>query len=350
MKKQIMATLLVATMAISMVGCGTKAKTDTTTKEATTKEEVTTDTKQSVKSEKYTLKVGTVLTETDPIYLGLEEFKKNVEEKTDGNVTVELYSGSQLGADEDVLEQAKVGAGVGIITDPGRMSNYIKDFGVLSGPYLADDYEDALALMDTTVYKALADEFNKDGFKILSFNYYQGSRNLFTKNPISKPEDLKGQRIRSSGSDVVTKSLEAMGANTTVLPWSEAYQALQQKVIEGVEVHNSAAVGSSIFEVTNYVTLTGHFQLLTGLVISNDWFEKLPAEYQTILMDESYNAGKFASDIVIKKGDEFLQTCIDNGIEVIECDREAFKAAADKAYDELGYRELKDKLMAELGK
>jgi tripartite ATP-independent transporter DctP family solute receptor len=346
MKKQFLASLLIAAMAVSTVGCGTAAKdnsTSTTGKEAE-------KAKDTSKSKKYTLKIGTVLTEADPIYLGLEEFKKNVEEKTDGNVTVELYSGSQLGADEDVLEQAKVGPGVGIITDPGRMSNYIKDFGILSGPYLADDYEGALKLMNTSVYKSLADEFQDDGFKILSFNYYQGSRNLFTKSPVSKPEDLKGMRIRSSGSDVVTKSLEAMGANTTVLAWSEAYQALQQKVIEGVEVHNSAAVGSSIYEVTNYVTLTGHFQLLTGLVISNDWFKKLPEEYQTILEDESYSAGKFASDMVIKKDSEYLQKCVDGGVEVVECDKEAFKKAADKAYDELGYRELKDKLMVELGK
>lgn len=334
MKKQLMATLLIAAMTISMTGCGAAGKSDSTGK----------------KGDKYTLKLGTVLTEADPIYKGLEEFKKNVEEKTDGNVTIELYSGSQLGADEDVLEQAKVGAGVGIITDPGRMSNYIKDFGILSGPYLADDYEGALALMNTLVYKELAGQFQNDGFKILSFNYYQGSRNLFTKSPVSKPEDLNGLRIRSSGSDVVTKSLEAMGANTTVLAWSEAYQALQQKVIEGVEVHNSAAVGSSIYEVTDYVTLTGHFQLLTGLVISNGWFEKLPVEYQTILEDESFKAGKFASDIVIDKDSEYLQKCIDGGVEVIDCDKEAFKAAADKAYDELGYRELKDKLMSELGK
>ncbi len=298
----------------------------------------------------YTLKVGTVLTENDPLYKGLELFKSNVEKRTDGNVTVELYSGSQLGADEDVLEQAKVGAGVGIITDPGRMSNYIKDFGILGGPYIATDYEDALRLMDTSVYKELVGEFEAYGFKILSFNYFQGSRNLYTKNPVTKPEDLKGQRIRSSGSAIVTKSLEAMGANTTVMPWSEAYQALQQKVIEGVEVHNSAAIGASIYEVTNYVAETGHFQLLTGLVISNDWFKKLPAEYQTILEEESYNAGKSASAVVVANDAEYLKKCIEGGLILTTVDKPAFIAAAEKAYDAVGYRELKDKIDQELGR
>ncbi|QTL99599.1 C4-dicarboxylate ABC transporter [Iocasia frigidifontis] len=328
MKQKLLASILILGLLISLAACSGTGK--------------------DAKGESYVLKVGTVLTEADPIYKGLEVFKKSVEQRTDGAVTVELYSGSQLGADEDVLEQAKVGAGVGIITDPGRMSNYIKDFGILGGPYLANDYEGALKLMKTSVYKDLVGEFEEYGFKVLSFNYYQGSRNLFTKSPVTKPEDLNGLRIRSSGSDVVTKSLEAMGANTTVLPWSEAYQALQQKVIEGVEVHNSAAVGSSIYEVTDYLSQTGHFQLLTGLVISNNWFEKLPEEYQSILTEESYNAGKYASDIVIKKNGEFLQTITDAGIEVVDVD--AFKAAAESTYDDLGYRELKDKIDKELGR
>ncbi|AZO93342.1 C4-dicarboxylate TRAP transporter substrate-binding protein [Halocella sp. SP3-1] len=330
MKQKLLATILILGLLISLAACSGTGK--------------------DAQGESYVLKVGTVLTEADPIYKGLEVFKKSVEQRTDGAITVELYSGSQLGADEDVLEQAKVGAGVGIITDPGRMSNYIKDFGILGGPYLANDYEGALKLMKTSVYKDLVGEFEEYGFKVLSFNYYQGSRNLFTKSPVTKPEDLNGLRIRSSGSDVVTKSLEAMGANTTVLPWSEAYQALQQKVIEGVEVHNSAAVGSSIYEVTDYLSQTGHFQLLTGLVISNNWFEKLPEEYQSILTEESYNAGKYASDIVIKKNGEFLQTITDAGIEVVDVDVDAFKAAAESTYDDLGYRELKDKIDKELGR
>ena len=348
MIKRILAVLLVVAMTSVAGGCAKQSSNAGTNEQ--TKAEAKTETKTETKGEKFTLKIGTVLTEADPVFTALQGFKSTVEEKTQGNVVVELYSGSQLGSDEDVLEQAKIGAGVGIITDPGRMSNYIKEFGILGGPYLADNYEGALKLMETSVYRELVDKFSDYGFKILSFNFFQGSRNLYTKVPVSAPADLKGLRIRSSGSDVVTKSLEAMGANTTVLPWSEAYQALQQKVIEGVEVHNSAAAGSSIYEVTDYVSLTGHFQLLTGLVISDGWFQKLPAEYQTILTEAAYEAGKSASEVVISRDDEFLQKSKDGGVQVVEIDKEAFKNAAESAYDALGYRELKDKIDKELGR
>lgn len=263
---------------------------------------------------------------------------------------VEVYSGSQLGSDEDVLEQAIVGAGVGIITDPGRLSNYVYDIGVLQAPYIVSSYDEALKLFETPTFQELAAQVEAQGFNILSFNYYQGERELFTKTPVTGPADLKGLRIRSSGSQVVTSTLEAMGANTTVLAWSEAYQALQQQVIEGVEVHLSAAVGSSMQEVTKYLAFTGHQQLLTGLVISDAWFQKLPAEYQQILKDASFEAGKSASENVIAKNDEYLKTLTDGGIEVVDCDVEAFKTACDKAYEVLKYTEIKAKLDADMGR
>ena len=305
----------------------------------------------SASAKGYTLKVGTVLTETDPLYIALTEvFEKTVEEKTNGDVQVEIYSGGQLGTDEDVLEQAIVGAGVGVVTEGGRLSNYVYNFGVLLAPYIAKDYEEATRLFQTEAYNKLCTELEGQGFKILSFNYYQGERELFTKNPVSKPADLAGQRIRSSGSQVVTETLSAMGANTSVLPWSEAYQALQQQVIEGVEVHLSAAVGSSIQEVTKYLAFTAHQQLLTALVVSNSWFQGLPAEYQQVLIEASEAAGASASEQVIAKNEEFLQILKDGGIEVVDCDVDAFREACQVVYEKLGYSEIKAEIDAELGR
>ena len=345
--KKTLSALLICAMAASLAACGNSTATTTTTAAGEAKAE----TAASNGGGNYILKVNTALSETDPLFVALTDvFKKNVEEKTNGDIQVELYSGSQLGSDVDVLDQALVGAGVGVITDPGRLSNYVYDIGVLQAPYIAESYDEALHLFETETYKKMKEEVENCGFQILSFNYYQGERELFTKNPVKTPADLKGQRIRSSGSQVVTSTLEAMGANTSVLPWSESYQALQQQVIEGVEVHLSAAVGSSMQEVTKYLAFTGHQQLLTGLVISQGWYDKLPEEYKTILQDASFEAGKNASENVIAKNDEYLKTLTDGGIEVVECDKEAFKEACNKVYDELKYTEIKEAIDKELGR
>lgn len=343
--KKALAVVLASAMTLSLTACGSSsASAENTTSAAE-------NTASGSKEGSYILKVNTALSETDPLFVALTDvFEKTVEEKTNGEVQVEIYSGSQLGNDEDVLEQALVGAGVGVITDPGRLSNYVYDIGALQAPYIVDSYEEALKLFETDAYKKMESELQNNGFQILSFNYYQGERELFTKNPVKGPEDLKGQRIRSSGSKVVSSTLEAMGANTSVLAWSEAYQALQQQVIEGVEVHLSAAVGSSMQEVTKYLAFTGHQQLLTALVISDSWYQKLPQEYQTILKEASYEAGTSASENVIVKNEDYLKTLTDGGIEVVECDKEAFRNACEKVYDELKYTEIKAAIDAELGR
>lgn len=303
------------------------------------------------KSEEYELKINTVINENDPLFISLRDvFKENVERRTEGKIKVDIYSGGQLGTDEDVLEQAIVGDSVGVITDPGRLSNYVYDFSVLQAPYIVEDYDEALKLFDTNTYEELLKELNKKGFSVLSFNYFQGERELFTKSPVSKPEDLHGQRIRSSGSEIVTQTLEDMGANTTVLAWSESYQALQQKVIEGVEVHLSAALGSSIYEVTDYLTMTGHQQLLTGLVVSESWMNELPEEYQRILKEESFNAGKAASEKVISESDEYYKEILSKGVKNVEVDKEAFVKSTENTYSALGLEEIKKKIDDELGR
>lgn len=338
MKKSFSIIGLILMMALTLAACGNKAETTNTAKSGG--DDTT-----------YTLKVNTVISETDPLFVNLTEvFKKNVEERTDGKVIVEVYSGGQLGTDEDVLEQAMVGDNVGVITDPGRLSNYVYDFSVLQAPYIASNYEEALKLFETETYKELLAELEGQGFNVLSFNYFQGERELFTKSPVRSTADLKGQRIRSSGSKIVTQTLEDMGANTTVLPWSESYQALQQKVIEGVEVHLSAALGSSIYEVTDYLMMTGHQQLLTGLVVSDKWLKSLPEEYQEILKEESFNAGKAASETVIADSEKFYNELQELGVEVVEINKDEFIKATEVTYDKLNLREIKDKLDKELGR
>lgn len=304
----------------------------------------------TVQAETYLLKVGTSLSENDPIAVGLAEFEKIVEEKTNGDIAVEVYPSSQLGADEDLIEQATMGMGIGLITDAGRLGTYVKEYGIIGGPYLVDDYEEALKLLETSAYGEMVDDLADVGLRVLSGNWYAGSRDLYMKSKVTKPEDLKGLRVRSSGSDIVNSSIAAMGADPTVTPWSEAYSALQQKVVDGVEANASACVGASIYEVSQYLCRTGHFQHILSLVVSESWYKSLPEEYQTILADAAKDSGLVASEMTIAKDAEYEQLMVENGMEVVEVDIEAFKEATKNVYEELGLGELKAQIDQALGK
>src|SRR5690606_38064577 len=133
------------------------------------------------------------------------------------------------------------------------------------------------------------------GHQVLSFNWWQGERHLWTANPVSTPADLAGNRMRTPGAPVWVETITAMGAVPTPMPFADVYAALEQKVIDSVEAQLPAGEGAKLFEVTKVLTKTGHINLITGLVTSAAWFDSLPADLQTVLRDEALKAGDIAS-------------------------------------------------------
>lgn len=301
-------------------------------------------------AESYLLKLGTSLADSDPIAVGLGEFKRLVEEKTNGDILVEVYPSSQLGADEDLIEQCTMGMGIGLITDSGRLGTYVPEYGIIGGPYLMDNYDEALKILGTEQYADMCEKLTPVGLRVLSGNWYAGARHLFMKQAVTTPEEVKGLRVRSSGSAIVNASVKGLGGDPTVCPWSEAYNALQSKVVDGVEVNYAAAVGSSIYEVTKYICKTGHFQHMLTLVVSDPWFTALPAEYQTILNESAQAAGLYASEGTIAADADYEAKLVENGMTIVEVDLDAFKASTASVYEELGLAELRSDIYAAIGK
>jgi tripartite ATP-independent transporter DctP family solute receptor len=296
---------------------------------------------------KYTLSVSTVLTINDPLYKGLEIFRDAMAKRSNGELEVKLFPYSQLGSDEDVLEQARAGAPVAVVSDGGRLSLFVKEFGVLDAPYLASSYEGIRKVVTSDLFEEWVAKLSKTfGHQVLSFNWWQGERHLWTKGPVRTPADLKGNIMRTIGAPAFVESVRAMGAVPESMPWAEVYPALEQKVIDSAEAQVTAAYGSKLFEVTKYLTKTGHINLITGLITSASWFDSLPVELQTALREEALKAGDAVSYGTRDKQAEIEQSLKAAGVTIDEIDVTPFKEATAGVYDKLGYGHLRDRLQA----
>ena len=299
----------------------------------------------------FKLLVGMVVTENDPMYKGALELKKNVEAKTEGKLLIEVYPSSQLGDTKDMQEQVKAGANIAVITDAARLAESVPAVGILGAPYIVDNFEQGRKLVISSLFKGWTSELaDKYGYRVLSFNWYQGARHFLTNKPIKTPEDLKGLRIRTPGATVWQETIRAMGASPAALAWAEVYPGIQQKVIDGAEAQFPAVVGARLYEVIKYITKTGHFQLITPLVCSETWFKKLPKEYQNILIEEALKAGDYASKLTIEGLSENEAFMKSHGVTISEVDITPFKKACDTVYDKLGYRALKQQVEQVLAK
>lgn len=293
----------------------------------------------------YTLSVNTALATSDPLYKGLEAFVENVAKASGGKLEVKLFPNSQLGPDEDVLEQARSGAPVAVVVDGGRLATYVNEFGVLGAPYLASGYEGIRKVVTSDMFEGWVTKLHDDAqLQVLSFNWWQGMRELFTKKPVSTPADLAGVRMRTPGAPVWTETVTAMGAVPTPMPYSDVYPALQQNVLDAAEVQLPAAMGSKLYEVTTDLTMTHHINLITGLVTSGAWFDSLPADLQKVLRDEALKAGDIASHGTEDSLAQLEQQFKDHGMKVNEVDLSVFQKATAGVYDKLGYGDLRDEL------
>ena len=105
-----------------------------------------------------------------------------------------------------------------------------------------------------------------------------------------------------------------MGATPYNIAWSEVYNGIQTKSIDGCEVQYTSAVSSKIYEVCEYVSKTEHINLFNMVICGQAWFDKLPAEYQEV-MKKDFNdcAYNNAQDIIAAQAD-MEKTLTDNGM------------------------------------
>ena len=101
----------------------------------------------------YGLMISTQLADASPFCQGFYAIAKRVEERTGGKMTVKVFPSAQLGSDEDVIEQAIQGVNVAVVTDAGRMANYVRDIGIDGMAYFTNNYDELLKVQQTDFWK-----------------------------------------------------------------------------------------------------------------------------------------------------------------------------------------------------
>lgn len=300
--------------------------------------------------DEYTLRFNHVLGPSEPFHEGFLDWAERVEERTDGGLTIEVFHSAQLGVEEDIIEQIRQGANIGQNTDAARLGNYVPGIAVVNGPYFLDSMEQAFALADSPTMQEWQQELaDEHGLKVVCFDWVQGFRHFFTNEPIKTPEDLDGLRVRTPPAPIWQESIRALGAEPTAMNFTDIYPGLQQRAVDGAELVYPNITAADLNEVLSHANETGHILLVNFQVVSSQWFNDLPEDYQTALVEECRTAGQETSKVVQEAVEEAKAEVIDRGMTVVEdVDMEAFREAGNQAYEELDLIEARDKVQSEL--
>lgn len=228
---------------------------------------------------------------TEPAHLAAEFFAKNVAARTNNKVQIQVFPGEQLGPGKEVNEMIRQGANVMNITDPGYMSDFVPDIGVLNGPYLIKDPSDYNKLLASDWYQGVEKKLEAAGFKMIMANGFFGQRHIIADKPVRKPEDVAGMTVRVPPNTMWIETFKAMGARPTTVQWSEVYSALQQNVVVAAEAPLGSLWGSKLHETRKVISMTGHFTAFVMWPMNINYFNKLPEDVQKVLLEEGKKAG-----------------------------------------------------------
>lgn len=346
-KKRIGILMFVVILLFSMtaVGCGSSSQSgQAATNDQSSSDNKGTDNQSSSNNnassstdqksqKKYVIKLGTVLADTEPINQYAQKLADDIKNKTNGQVEIQVYPNSSLGSNTDSYQQALAGAAVIGHADPGYMSDYVPDFGIINGPYLVTDPAQYDKILSSDWFKELESKLEDKGLKVLSFNWYFGSRNIISHKPILNPSDLQGMKMRIPPNVMWKETVKAMGATPTELQWSEVYSGLSSGVVDAAEAPLSTLYGSKLYESAKVVSMTRHFMALTGFVIGKTYFDSLPSDIQKLLLDEFQNFGAQETKVAVQEEGNWKKKLEDEGVQfVTDVDVKAFQDATKVVY------------------
>ena len=273
------------------------------------------------------------LSTTEPAHLAAEYFAKNVAARTGGKVQISVFPAEQLGSGKDVNEMIRQGANVMNITDPGYLSDFVPDVGVLNGPYLIKTPQDYDKLLASSWFKGIEKKLEAAGFKLIMANGFFGQRHLIADKAVRKPEDIAGMTVRVPPNTMWIETFKAMGARPTTVQWSEVYNALSQNVVQAAEAPLGSLWGSKLQETRKVISMTGHFTAFTMWPINASYFNKLPKDVQQILIEEGAKGGAEMTRLTLATQDDYVAKLKASGVTfVTDVDVPAFQKATASVY------------------
>ncbi|WP_447043445.1 TRAP transporter substrate-binding protein [Vreelandella sp. H-I2] len=263
-----------------------------------------------------------------------QAFAEEIDRLSDGEFKINLRPASALGGERDVLEGLQIGSVELTLTSTGPIGNFVPSVYALDFPFLFRDYDHAHKVLDGEIGQSLLEEFEDEGLIGLAWAE-NGFRHLTNSvRPVETPEDMEGMKIRTMENQVHLETFKALGAAPTPISWTEVITALQQGTIDGQENPIPILTVNNMWEIQDYLTLTGHVYSPTALVMSKIYWDDLSEEQRGWFREAAQVAAQTSRDAVQRIEEEGVDLLRSNGMEVVtEIDYEQFRAAAEPAYE-----------------
>ncbi|HYP84043.1 TRAP transporter substrate-binding protein [Variovorax sp.] len=289
-------------------------------------------------ADKIVLKAADVHPAGYPNVVAIEHMGQKLEKATNGRITMKMFPGSVLGGEKEMIEQTQVGAIDILRTSLGPVGPVVPEVNVFNMPFVFRDEEHMRHVIDGPIGQEILDKITASPAKMVGLGWMDGgSRSLYTKKPVRKPEDLKGMKIRMMGNPLFVDTMNAMGGNGISMGYGEVFTAIQTGVVDGAENNPPTLYTAHHYQAgAKYYTQTNHLIIPEIFVMSKVTWAKLSPEDQALVKKFSREAQMEQRQLWDKSVAEYTSKLKSEGVEFIKIDNKPFFDATEPVRQKYG--------------
>ncbi|MCC8059301.1 MAG: TRAP transporter substrate-binding protein DctP [Clostridiales bacterium] len=336
--KKVLALVLALCMSVSLCACGTKETAKETSNEVveTTKQAENNMPESKEDSEEIvhlldspmTIKVATTQSATGIWVTNMEKAYAKITELTNGDLQFEIYPSSELGSNIDCVEQILAGAPMILGCGFDTMTDYSDKLAVASSPYVFQDSSEVFDLAATDWWTETTNELaGSAGIKIFAVGTL-GYRHFISTKAIRSVSDIPTMIVRM-GSALMLDWITVMGGSPTSSTWSDNYTSMDQGIFDACEATLDLLWSSSLYEVCDYLTLSGHSINPNISIMSTELWDSIPTDYQQTINEVMIETMDNMYDDVISSEQSYIDQFKEAGVEIIEVDKSEFAEYTD---------------------
>ena len=241
-----------------------------------------------------------------------------VEERSGGNVTVDVFPNDQLAGGNATMGIEMIAQGSVDLAAYATCTLAVIDsqLPVATIPWAFDSYAEARQVIDTTGGQYYAERLAAKGITYIA-SFHNGFRQLSnSKVAVDEPSDLKTLKIRVPGSEVYMGFFRALGADPTSMSWSEVFTAIQQGTIDGQENGASVTSTAKMDEIQKYMTIWNYSYENDLFIANTRIWESLDENTRQLLTECAIEACNWGRDTLEAEEADILARFEANGMTV----------------------------------
>ena len=234
----------------------------------------------------------------NPWVMQIERYAKAVDEESKGEIKIQPFLGSQLGSEQDTVQQVARGR-----IDMGGYSGgsaalVVPEVALLLMPFYFRNTAEADCVIDNHMTKIVTDAFAKKGVHFVGWTSV-GSIDLFGKKPFMAPPELKGTKAAIYANKTQALFFTSMGASVNPLGLPEWIPAFQTGMADVVLTTITYGLPSGLTKVAPVVSRVNAYDS-PGLTLMNKGvWDKLSKPHQEALQRASarYPSSQYREEI-----------------------------------------------------